>query len=119
MLDTRLQSPDHDETDRQGGDEVDDVVRLHAASQAGSRQAVGSPDWSASTFALDNRHVAPVDFRALSVSIDPQGSVTLWVVVPRYLSEWVISRSSENGIGKSTFVRMKLIEARRAEGEKL
>lgn len=38
-------------------------------------------------------------------------------ILPPYLIEWLTDRSERDGVGKSTFIRMKLIEARRLETE--
>ena len=46
----------------------------------------------------------------------PNGaSVTVQTVLPPWLDEWLTERAHRDGVGKSTFIRMLLIQARRAE----
>lgn len=51
----------------------------------------------------------------MSVAADGKQSVTIQVVLPPNLHEWLIERSEQKGVPKSTFVRMALIELRRNE----
>ncbi len=41
--------------------------------------------------------------------------VTIQVVIPPWLNEWLRERCERDGLPMSTFVRMQLIQIRRAE----
>lgn len=53
----------------------------------------------------------------MAASPDGDRSVTVQVVVPPYLEEWLRERAEREGVGMSTFVRMRLIEVRKIELE--
>lgn len=54
----------------------------------------------------------------MATAVDGERSVNVQTIVPPWLYDWLKERADSEGIGMSTFIRMKLIELRRIEIER-